>query len=295
MLQQKMQTLAAQVENVMVQYFSTALETTSQKTALIDATLYSLQSGGKRLRPALLLLLLESFHHNIDAGLHTAAALEMVHTYSLIHDDLPSMDNDDMRRGKPTNHKVYGEALAILAGDTLLTEAFHMIAQDTRLPEPVRLKLVSLLSTQAGFRGMILGQVIDMNTDAKALTLANLKMMHELKTGRLIQFACVAAGLIAGQNEATLASLDAYGRHLGLAFQIKDDLLDIEGDEALIGKKVGSDVANDKTTYVSLLGIDGAKEMLKDEIAAAHAMLVKLDGDMSLLYELTQFVASRET
>ena len=255
---------------------------------------YSIENGGKRLRPILLLMLLEAFGIPKELGMTTAVALEMVHTYSLIHDDLPAMDDDDMRRGKPTNHKIYGEAIAILAGDGLLTDAFNVIANDINLDVRMRLRLIRLLSASAGSCGMIEGQLLDYEAEKKEITLDELKQIHYLKTGKLIEFACLAAGFIADPSGIYTHRLRWFSNHLGLAFQIQDDILDVEGDTLKLGKAVGSDEANSKCTYVSLLGLDGAKQMLNTEIDKALVELDALPADTKMLKELTQYVAKRD-
>jgi geranylgeranyl diphosphate synthase type II len=262
---------------------------------LSDAMLYSIKNGGKRLRPILLLMTLEAFGVDLKKGLNTAAALEMIHAYSLIHDDLPAMDNDDLRRGKPTNHRVYGEAIAILAGDGLLTDAFRVIAEDRHLATEVRLELVQFLSAAAGAQsGMITGQVLDIAAETTPVNLDQLKQIHRLKTGRLIEFACLAAGMIAKQGPVIMSKLSQFAQSLGLAFQIQDDILDVEGDAKTIGKPIGSDIENGKSTYVSLLGLDGAKQILADEINGVLQILDELPIKSDLLKELTQYVANRD-
>ena len=260
---------------------------------LKDSILYSIKNGGKKFRPILLLMTLEAFGVDRSKGMATAMALEMIHTYSLIHDDLPAMDNDDLRRGIPTNHKVYGEALAILAGDSLLTESFSLISADESISAETRLELILFLSKSAGTCGMIAGQVMDMEAENETIQLEKLKKIHELKTGRLIEFACLAAGLIAKQNNEIMADLSEFAQCLGLAFQIQDDILDVEGDTEIIGKPVGSDEANGKSTYASLLGLDGAKNMLANESDKALELLNKLPADTNMLRELTLYVVSR--
>jgi len=260
-----------------------------------DAMRYSIKNGGKRLRPILLLMILEALGIPREKGMATAVALEMVHTYSLIHDDLPAMDDDDMRRGVPTNHKVYGEAVAILAGDGLLTDAFNVLVNDKGLDPQTRLKLVRLLTAAAGTRGMIEGQLLDMEAEEKLVNLDELKQIHQLKTGKLIEFACLAAGFIAEPTGIYLHRLRWFANHFGLAFQIQDDILDVCGDTEKIGKPVGSDEANNKSTYVSVLGLDGAKQMLEIEINKALEELDALPADTKMLRELTLYVASRDS
>jgi geranylgeranyl diphosphate synthase type II len=276
------------------EYLIDSLKRFKKDNPLFDAMHYSVKYGGKRLRPVLLLMLLESFNIEIEAGMSSAVALEMIHTYSLIHDDLPAMDDDDMRRGKPTNHKIYGEALAILAGDALLTDAFRMIAEDPALDAGTKIELVMFLSASAGSTGMIAGQVLDIEAEKNTVGLDALKKIHQLKTGRLIEFAAVAAGLISKQPLEVMANLSAFAQHLGLAFQIKDDILDVEGDTNIIGKAVGSDESRGKSTYVSLLGLTGAKEMLAIEIANALKALDELPVMTERLKDLTLYVGNRD-
>lgn len=266
----------------------------NEPSYLIEAMNYSLQNGGKKIRPILLLMVLEAFGVDRNKGIEVAIALEMIHTYSLIHDDLPAMDDDDLRRGKPTNHKVYGEAVAILAGDGLLTDAFSRIANDETLDNKAKVKLISELSFSAGSKGMIKGQMLDVEAEKQFVDIDSLKSIHHSKTGQLIKFACVAAGYIADVDEESMIKLAKFGLALGLAFQIQDDILDVEGDSKKIGKTVGSDIANKKSTYVSLLGLDGAKKMLKREIDEALEMLSKLSADTKMLKEMTLYIASRD-
>lgn len=202
----------------------------------------------------LVLLTLEVLNENYKKGLQTALALEMIHTYSLIHDDLPAMDNDDFRRGKLTNHKVYGEWKAILAGDALLTKAFELIANDKNLEAETKVKVISRLAHDSGNLGMVGGQTLDMDSENTPIELHTLEQIHKAKTGALLKFSILSAADIANVNDETLNTLDCFSEHLGLMFQIKDDLLDVYGDEKKLGKKVGSDVENHKSTYVSLLG-----------------------------------------
>ena len=259
-----------------------------------EAMRYSIKNGGKRFRPILFLMVLDAFGIPREKGMATAVALEMIHTYSLIHDDLPAMDDDDLRRGVPTNHNVYGEAVAILAGDGLLTDAFNVLVNDKNLDVETRLKLVRLLTAAAGSCGMIEGQLLDMEAEEKTVSLDELKKIHQLKTGKLVEFACLAAGLIAEPTGIHLHRLRWFANHLGLAFQIKDDILDVEGDALKIGKAVGSDEMNGKSTYVSLLGLDGAKQMLEVEVNKALGELAALPADTEMLKELTVYVASRD-
>ena len=263
--------------------------------ALKESMCYSIEIGGKRIRPLLLFLVLEAFGKRAELGYKTAAALEMIHTYSLVHDDLPAMDDDDMRRGKPTNHKVYGEATAILAGDGLLTHAFTIISRDEELTFKQRLDLIEALSYAAGPSGMIAGQMLDMEAENKKIELDQLKQIHRLKTGRLIEFAVVAGGIIAEVDQEIIKRLQKFAGHLGLAFQIQDDILDIEGDTALIGKPIGSDLINEKSTYVSLTSVKEAKKMLEIEIEAALDLLRSFPIETKMLEEITMYIKIRQS
>ncbi|WP_433751239.1 polyprenyl synthetase family protein [Falsibacillus pallidus] len=274
------------------------LERTVQKLStperLKEAMLYSLQAGGKRLRPVLLMATLKAFNKEEKMGLSAACALEMIHTYSLIHDDLPSMDDDDLRRGKPTNHKVFGEAFAILAGDGLLTYSFQMIAEDESISPQTRMKLIALLAKCAGPEGMVGGQAADIEGENQSLSLEQLEYIHLHKTGKLLVFSVLAGAIIAGANEEELKQYERYAVNLGLAFQIQDDILDIEGDESKIGKPVGSDADNHKSTYPSLLSLDGAKSKLAEHVSMAKGALENAGHEAEFLFGITDLVAQRD-
>jgi geranylgeranyl diphosphate synthase type II len=260
---------------------------------LEEAMLYSIQAGGKRFRPLLILAVLDSFSKQAEvADYQVSAALEMVHTYSLIHDDLPAMDDDDLRRGKPTNHKVYGEAQAILAGDGLLTAAFQLLSL-SRLPADQKILLIQLLSKAAGTQGMVAGQSGDLQGEERSLSLEELVEVHEKKTGALIEFALLAGGILAQQTEVMVELLGKFAKHLGLAFQIKDDLLDATSSEAALGKQVGRDEALHKSTYPALLGLTGAKAALKEQLTCGMAVIEEMKQTSSefqpeLLQELLE-------
>ncbi|MFE0506870.1 polyprenyl synthetase family protein [Peribacillus butanolivorans] len=261
-----------------------------------EAMTYSLEAGGKRIRPLLVFAVLEAFGKNLKTGIPAAAAIEMIHTYSLIHDDLPAMDDDDLRRGKPTNHKVFGEAVAVLAGDALLTYSFQLVTDmiDTEVTAEMKLNLVSEIAKSAGAEGMVGGQVADMEGESKQLTLKELEYIHEHKTGKLLTASIISGAILAGANNEQHQHLRDFAYHLGLAFQIRDDILDIEGSVELIGKPVGSDEGNHKSTYPSLLTLDGAKEKLDYHIKLAHNALGKTNLQTSLLNELTDLIATRD-
>ncbi|MDN3016572.1 polyprenyl synthetase family protein [Paenibacillus sp. BSR1-1] len=261
-----------------------------------ESMTYSLEAGGKRIRPLLLFATLDAFGLDPRNGLLAAAAIEMIHTYSLIHDDLPSMDNDDLRRGKPTNHKVFGDAIAILAGDALLTYSFEVVGKipnEYASPE-TKLKLTIEMAKAAGTEGMVGGQVADMEGEGKALSLEELEYIHIHKTGKLLKYCVLAGAIIAGATQSQIENLSAFAHHLGLAFQIQDDILDVVGNEHLIGKPVGSDKTNQKSTYPKLLSLDGARDALHRQIKLSKDYLEKTGLDTNLLMELTDLVASRD-
>lgn len=263
------------------------LEKTSQSEILFDSMVYSLDAGGKRFRPLLLLATVDFFGQTLEnSHYEIAAALEMIHTYSLIHDDLPAMDDDDLRRGKPTNHKVYGEGLAILAGDALLTESFHLVAE-MEVESALKVELIRLLAKASGSTGMIAGQVEDVLGEGKKINFRELQKMHQKKTGMLIQFAVEAGVLMSTQSFEMKKWLLEYAQNVGIAFQIRDDLLDVLGDEAAIGKKVGADEAHNKNTYVSLLGIEGATKAFENHCDLATESLQKAKDLLNKSEEVT--------
>ena len=262
---------------------------------LKKAMLYSLEAGGKRIRPLLLFATIDAFNKKTEIGIPVACAIEMIHTYSLIHDDLPSMDNDDLRRGKPTNHKVFGEANAILAGDGLLTYCFQILAECTHsdVSPEAKLVLITELAKAAGPEGMVGGQVADIEAEGNILTIDQLESVHIHKTGKLLAFSIFAGGILSNASHEELKLLEEFAFHLGLAFQIRDDILDVEGDEAAIGKPVGSDTTNQKNTYPTLLSLNGAKEKLSYHIDQSMQVLSKLGGNVTVLEYICGLVASR--
>ncbi|WP_243298705.1 polyprenyl synthetase family protein [Bacillus litorisediminis] len=263
---------------------------------LKEAMHYSLQAGGKRIRPLLLFATMDSLEADWQKGVKVAAAIEMIHTYSLIHDDLPSMDDDDLRRGKPTNHKVFGEAIAILAGDALLTQSFRVLsALDSALfSDRQKLEIIACLSQSAGAEGMVGGQVADLLGEEQQVSLEELESIHIHKTGKLLA-ACVEAGcILADVNEPIRQLFRSFSYHLGLSFQIRDDILDQVGDEQTIGKPVGSDLSNKKSTYPSILTLKGAEEKLSYHIDAAKSALQKIGGNPHYLNMITDLVATRD-
>lgn len=259
---------------------------------LFESMQYSLSAGGKRIRPLFVLTTIDSLGGNAEDGLHFGVALEMIHTYSLIHDDLPAMDDDDYRRGKLTNHKQFDEATAILAGDALLTDSFRMIT-DSQLDKDIKLSLISLLSEAAGSKGMVYGQMLDMAGEHQSLELDQMEEVHSYKTGELIRAAFVASGIIMKLTEEKIQLLDQIGRNVGLMFQIQDDILDVEGSFEEIGKPVGSDIANDKSTYVSLLGLEQSKALLKEKYNHTEKLVQALSPINDGLLQLIRFIIER--
>jgi len=262
---------------------------------ILDSMQYSLSAGGKRIRPLLTFATMSAFGKDPETGLLPAAAIEMIHTYSLIHDDLPSMDDDDLRRGIPTNHKVYGEAIAILAGDALLTYSFQLITSMQDFDAEVKIKVMEIIAKSAGAEGMVGGQVGDIEGEGKQLSKEDLEYIHVHKTGKMLEASVLVGAHLAGADKKQMKLLTEFAYHLGLAFQIRDDILDVEGDEQLIGKPLGSDVDNHKSTYPALLTMEGAKKELAYHIAAAKEKLAQLSLQTGLLEEMTDLVANRNS
>ena len=259
---------------------------------------YAVLGGGKRLRPVLVYATGAAFGADPDVLDSSACAIEIIHAYSLVHDDLPAMDDDDLRRGRPTCHVVFGEAMAILAGDALQALAFEVLADDVRLASDPRnqIEMLRTLAAACGAHGMAGGQAFDLAAVGKTLTPDELERMHVYKTGALIRASVRLGALAAGcRDAATLAALERYGHAIGLAFQIRDDILDIEGDFATIGKTVGKDAADNKPTYPAILGMDGARAHLSELIQAAITALVPLGERFDTLCGLARFIAERDS
>lgn len=266
-------------------------------TPLIQAMRYSLEAGGKRLRPILCIAASEAVGGSDSDVMPAACALELIHTYSLIHDDLPAMDDDDLRRGKPTCHKAFDEATAILAGDGLLTAAFEVLASAgrTRGKDPLKwLEVSYLIARAAGYTGMVQGQMMDLSVEGKAITLEELEMLQQLKTGALIEVSVKAGALLGGGTPEEVAALAAYGRHIGLAFQLADDILNVEGTPEIIGKPVGSDQAHQKITGPSLIGLEQAKTRATALIDSALEELEVFDMRGKPLAALALFMIERK-
>lgn len=266
----------------------------SMPKQLNESMVYSFTAGGKRIRPILLIASYQAYGKEIDKALTSAIALEMIHTYSLIHDDLPAMDDDELRRGQPTNHKVFDEATAILAGDALLTYSFEILADDPLLTADEKVQLIKSLSFASGPSGMVAGQMLDMEAENTTITLEALEEIHQLKTGKLLMFAIWAGAYLGGATKDQLNHLENFAYYLGLIFQVQDDILDVTGDPEKLGKPVGSDIDNEKSTYPSLLGLDGAITQKKLYVEKAKQSLTKAGANQSYLLFLTDYLTERD-
>lgn len=262
---------------------------------LSDAMKYSLMAGGKRLRPVLLMAAADAVGANGDDFVTTGAAIEMIHTYSLIHDDLPAMDNDDYRRGKLTNHKVYGDGIAILAGDGLLTLAFEVMLRQKNASAEKLTQVVKEMSIAAGPNGMVGGQAIDLLSEGKSISMEELKEMHMGKTGALFRAAIRSGAILGGANQKQLDALTLYAEKFGLAFQITDDILDVEGDERDLGKPIGSDAKNQKSTYVTLTSLEEAKKLAVQTVDEAVTALDDFGEEAEFLRELATYLIARNS
>lgn len=273
------------------------IEIKDSPVSIIDAMKYSLLAGGKRIRPILAQVICTALGGNSNEALNLGCAIEMIHTYSLIHDDLPAMDNDSLRRGKPTNHIVYGEAMAILAGDGLLNYAFEVVFHEC-INSGFESKFITageIISTASGVTGMIGGQVIDLENEneIETIKISDLYKMHRKKTGALIEAACLTGCVISG-NIKYYNTVKEYSQNLGIAFQIIDDILDYTGDEKKLGKNVGSDEANNKATFVSILGIEKSKKLAEEYSFTAKKLAEEIDKD-GFLVELTEYLLHRDS
>ena len=254
---------------------------------IIEAMFYSLSNGGKRMRPYLVFECANIFGVDFDQSFKTALSIECLHTYSLIHDDLPCMDNDDLRRGKPTSHKQFDEATAVLAGDGLLTYAFELVSDNP--------SLVKMLAQNAGaFNGMIAGQMLDIISEEKPATEETIKRIEKMKTGCLISYSCEAGAVLGNADQKQIQTLKDYARGIGQAFQISDDILDIEGDQALVGKTLGKDANQGKVTFVSLYGMEKTKQMAKNLIEQAKSTLDTFGPKADNLKKLADYIITRK-
>ncbi len=276
------------IDDCLKEYFESLPQNTLTKSMG-----YSINLGGKRLRPALVLITSKMFGGNIDEALPMAMALEMIHTYSLIHDDLPAMDNDDLRRNMPTNHKVFGEAMAILAGDALLNEAMTLLFKTYGTKSQKGAQAAVIISECSGREGMILGQMLDLENEKKKATASELMACHEEKTGKLIAASLEAPALYFGATEEEVKKLREFGLKLGLAFQIQDDILDETSSQDVLGKTIGKDEKSGKTTYVSLYGLEKSKEMAEQVTKEAIELLESIQRDTEELEEITLKLLTR--
>ncbi len=278
------------IEQWIIEYFNAKGSELSQ---FVEPMVYSLQVGGKRIRPILMMTTYNIYKTNIDEVLPFAAAMEMIHTYSLIHDDLPSMDNDDLRRGKPTNHKVFGEAMAILAGDGLLNEAMIVLLKQCLSGDKNKIEGSYRIAEAAGIEGMIKGQIIDIKSEGKAIDEGTLVEMHKNKTGKLIKGSIVVGAILAGAPIEHIYIFNEFGEKLGLAFQIKDDILDIEGNQSLLGK-TQSDGENNKANFVTMYGIDKCKEICNTLTEECYELLGNIHLNTEKLEYMTKYLLDRK-
>jgi len=264
---------------------------------VIKAMNYSLFAGGKRIRPILCIAGAEAVGGSTDSVVPVACAIELIHTYSLIHDDLPVMDNDDLRRGKPTNHKVFGEAVALLAGDGLLTLSFNLMAgygAEKEVEKKALLRVIDLIASAAGYKGMVGGQVVDITYEGKESDPAVVEYIHRHKTAALIAASVTAGTILAGGNKDEEKSINRYGQQIGLAFQIADDILNVEGDKGLMGKGTGSDKEKGKITYPSVFGTAESKKIQKELINNAIESLKRFDNRAEPLRDLARYIINRK-
>lgn len=279
------------IDKYLQEYF---VEKGTYNKVLYDSMSYSLNIGGKRIRPILMMMAYDMYKGNSEDILPMASAIEMIHTYSLIHDDLPSMDNDELRRGKPTNHTVFGEAIAILAGDGLLNEAMNVMIDYSLSHGKEALMALKIISNAAGGDGMIGGQIVDISSEGRDISVEELNYMHRKKTGALIKAAILSGAVLANAPKNDIEILDAFGEKLGLAFQIKDDILDVIGDEKKLGKRTHMDKEADKNNYISFYGLEKCEEMCKQLTEECLTLLKNLSEDGSKIMEMTKLLLNRE-
>ena len=286
--------LGAKKESVELALDRCLPDTDSRPARLHESIRYSVLAPGKRLRPTLVLAAAEAVGGDPGDVMLTACALECIHVFSLIHDDLPCMDNDDYRRGRLTNHKVYGDAIALLAGDALLALAFQLIAENVSTAPAERiLPTLHLVAKASGTWGMVGGQVVDMESQGQEVTAETLQYIHAHKTGALLTASVLAGGMLAGASKSQIVALESYGSHVGLAFQIADDILDVVGDEAVIGKPVGSDEERDKATFPKLYGLEESRRRAHAEVDAAIQSLADFDEKAEPLRAIARYIVER--
>jgi len=292
-----------EIKKILIQYASKTdtvlkelldITETSVPLTLLKAMNYTLQSGGKRLRPVLCLMTAEMINGDLDSALKAGAAIELIHTYSLIHDDLPCMDNDDFRRGRPTNHTIFGTGIATLAGDALLTYAFNILSK-LNLSHSIIVKIIELVSEAAGFNGMVGGQVMDLEAEGREITLDELLEIHRAKTGALFRSAILTGAYCGNPNKIEIKALEEFSIYFGLIFQIIDDILDVTGNEKKLGKKTGSDQALKKATYPRLLGLNKSKKEAEKYAKLAKKALKPFDLRARLFNDLIDYLLIRES
>lgn len=283
------------VKSELRKYFDNYFQREHSYNKLIyDAMVYSINVGGKRIRPLLILSSYSMYEEDYWEVLPVAAAVEMIHTYSLIHDDLPCMDNDDLRRGKPTNHKVFGETIALLAGDALLNEAANIMFEFCETNGAKALTACKTILKSSGAEGMIGGQVVDILSEGKKISEDELLYMHSKKTGELIKSSVLAGAILGGASEEDIRSLETYGEKLGLAFQIKDDILDVAGSTEIIGKPVNSDRCNNKTTFVTTYGLEACVDKCSLLTTECLKILDGIEKNTVALRNITEFLLTRD-
>lgn len=293
-IQHYMKKNRALIDAQLHRYLSIAGQRPAQSKVL-EAMAYSVFAGGKRLRPILCLAAAQAVGGQIQDVLPAACAIELLHTYSLIHDDLPCMDNDDYRRGRLTNHKVFGEDIAILAGDALLTLTFEILSSELKHKPDVALQVVKEVAKASGYQGMIGGQVMDLLSEHKKLTKEQIEELHQQKTGALIEVSLKIGALLSNAEPTMVKALCRYGQAFGLSFQITDDILDVVGNSQQMGKRTGRDQAKEKATYPAIFGIETSKTLALEGVATAKAALADLPGDTAPLEALADYLTQRES
>ncbi|HEY5562512.1 MAG TPA: farnesyl diphosphate synthase [Clostridiaceae bacterium] len=289
-----MELIKKDVEDYLASYMYEKHNLASFNKEIYEAMDYSVKAGGKRIRPLLMILVYRLYKEDYKDIIPMACAIEMIHTYSLIHDDLPTMDNDSLRRGMPTNHIVFGEAMALLAGDALLNEAMNIMFYCSLSGGVLYLEASSLISKASGVEGMIGGQVVDIKSEGHQISLEELYYMHKKKTGALICAAVMAGGIIGKASKKDLEILKEFGEKLGLTFQIKDDILNVVGDCKLLGKSVNSDIENNKTNFITVFGLSKCINLCEELTKECKSLLLSLSKGSSELIELTDFLLKRE-
>ena len=291
-MEEKIKEQVAFIDGYLDKYLA---EKENPQNIIYKAMRYSVFAGGKRLRPILMMNVCKMCQGVVNEIIPFACAIEMIHTYSLIHDDLPAMDNDSLRRGMPTSHIKFGEATAILAGDALLNKAFEIVTEYSGNNVSRAMKAINMLAVSSGTEGMIGGQIVDIESEGKEITIEELRYMHLNKTGAIIRSACTIGALMSGANEKQLTEVDEFAKNLGIAFQIQDDILDVVGVEEELGKPIGSDTAAEKNTYVKLVGLEKSKELADEYSDKAKEALSVFGNKAEFLIKLTDYLTKRRS